>query len=227
MSLPAPDGVALAIELSSGAGSIAARRGPRTVERALASQRAHAADLLVQVNSALEELGAGPRDLLALLVGLGPGSYTGLRVAAASAQGLARGTGAALRGVPSIEALARTELRPSERGAVLIDARAKELYVAVYERGPRALETLIAPRVARAEELGSLLAGVDVLLADDGALAAAALDAAAFPRRSTARPTASAVLELGLEHLAQLGAHQPAQIEPLYLRGFAATRRRL
>lgn len=227
MSGPAPGGgVALAFELSAGAGAIAARRGARTVERTLASQRAHAADLLVQVRAALDELGAHPRDLAALLVGLGPGSYTGLRVAAASAQGLARGTGAALRGVASIEALARTELRSGERGAVLIDARARELYLAVYERGPQELIARVAPRVARAEELGPLLEGVDVLLADDAALAAAALDVRAFRRCSAARPTAAAVLELGLEHLARSGAHEPAQIEPLYLREFAATRRR-
>jgi len=219
-------GLAVAIELSTASGGVAVRCGDRTVERELSSSRAHAVDLLPRIAEAAAELGATPRDIRAVIVGLGPGSYTGLRVAAATALGLARGVGAALRGVASIEALARTELAPGECGAVLMDARAGELYVARYRRSEASFEQLDAPTVARAAELGPRLAGVDVLFADDAALRAAGLDGSSFPSLRPNAPRAAHDLELGLTELAREGSHAPASIEPLYLRAFAATLRR-
>lgn len=224
MSARAP-GVAVALELSSSPGSLAAAAGDLRVERTLQSSRAHAADLLVELRSALDELGQPVGSLSTLVVGLGPGSFTALRVALATALGLARGVGAVLRGVPSFEALARGELRPGERGAVVLDARSGEFYVAVYERAESSVSVLVAPRVARAAELGAFLPKLDVLMSDDATCAAAQLDPRAFPRVSAARPSAAQVLELGLEQLASHGPHAPRELEPLYLRAFAATRR--
>ncbi len=222
---PGP-GVALGLELSAGAGSVAGRRGDKLVVRALASQRAHAADLVAQIADALRELAARPQDLEAIVVGLGPGSFTGLRVAAAAALGLARGAGAVLRGVASVEALARAHLRPGECGGVLLDARAQEFYVALYERSAEGLIVRAAPRVARAAELASHLAPARVLIADDDVVRAAGLDPTAFERCVAPTPSASLTLELGLEELARHGPHEPSAIEPLYLRAFAATRRK-
>lgn len=219
-------GAAVAIELSTGAGSVAARCAGRSATRRLASSRAHAADLLPELGATLAELGATPRDLRAVVVGVGPGSYTGLRVAAATALGLARASGAALRGVASFEALARAELRPGERGATLLDARGGEAYLAVYERGAAELGALLAPRVLRAAEVAAQLDGVNVLLADAAALRATGLDTARFARCSEAPPNALEVLELGLEQLAASGPHQAHEIEPLYLRAFAVTQRK-
>lgn len=219
-------GAAVAIELSTGAGSVAARLAGRSTTRRLASSRAHAADLLPELSAALRELGAEPRELRAVIVGLGPGSYTGLRVAAATALGLARASGAALRGVASFEALARGELRPGERGATLLDARGGEAYLALYDRRATELGVLAPPRVLRAAEVAAQLDGVDVLLADAAALRATALDAARFTRWSEAPPRALEVLELGLEQLARHGPHPTHEIEPLYLRAFAATQRK-
>ncbi len=218
-------GVAIALELSSAPGSLAVAAAGRQVERELANSRAHAADLLVQLRSALDELERPASAVDAIAVGLGPGSFTALRVAAASALGLARGVGARLRGVPSFEALARGELRQGERGAVVLDARAGELYVAVYERSESALLARVPPRVARAADLGALLTQVDVLLTDEPTCATAGLDPRAFQRVSAARPAATQVLALGLEQLAAHGPHAPHELEPLYLRAFAATRR--
>jgi len=223
-------GAAVAIELSTGAGSVASQFAGRSATRRLASGpasgRAHAADLLPELGAALRELGATPRELRAVIVGLGPGSYTGLRVASATALGLARASGAALHGVASFEALARGELRAGERGATVLDARGGEAYVAVYERRAAELHTLVEPRVLRAGDVAAQLVGVDVLLADAAALRATGLDSARFARSSDAPPSALELLELGLERLARLGPHQAHEIEPLYLRAFAVTQRK-
>ena len=218
--------VAVAIELSTARGSVAVRSGGRSVERELAGTRAHAADLLPELAAAAAELGATPREVDRVVVGLGPGSYTGLRVAAATALGLARATGAALRGVASVEALAAATLRRGESAGVLMDARAGELYVARYRSETGGLVAALPPSIVTHETLGGALDGVDVLLADDDALRAAALERERFARVEPCRPRALAVLDLGLAELERDGPHEPASIEPLYLRAFAASVRR-
>lgn len=219
-------GVAVAIELATASGSIAARCGARTVERQLSGARAHAVDLLPRIAEAIQELGATPRDIRAVIVGLGPGSYTGLRVAAAAGLGLARGVGAVLRGVASVEALARAGLTPGQCGAVLMDARAGDLYVARYRRGTNGIEALDSPVVSKAADLAPRLADIDVLFADDDALRASGLQRSNYAALLPCAPRAVDVLELGLAELERLGAQAPATIEPLYLRAFAATVRR-
>ena len=212
-------GLVLALETSTRTPALAVARGPRTLVQTLAAARAHAADLLPALERMLGELGASPRELALIVVGTGPGSYTGLRVGAAIALGLARASGARLCGVPSFEAAAYEQLRPGEEGLVLQDARAGELYVARYRRTEQQLEVLLAPEVTRAGELATATLGTTVVLADDAALAAAALASPARPHCvRSATPTAAALLELGRARAA-CGAF--GSVEPLYLRPFA------
>lgn len=217
-------GLAVALETSTRRPSIAARFRGEVHERGLDSGRAHAADLLPALERLLADLGASPRELGAVLCGTGPGSYTGLRVGAATALGLARASGAALCGVPSFEALAFAALEPGQEGLVLFDARAGELYLARYLRTSSGLEVRDAPRVTTRAEL----AGVDTrelrVLADDAALAAAGWsDVPPRDRIRDAHPSAAVVLALGVERLAR-GA--VVGVEPLYLRPFAVRSQR-
>src|SRR5690606_814818 len=141
--------LAVALETSTRRPSVAVRAGARVLERELVGDRPHASDLLAVLAALLGELGARAGDIRRELVGLGPGSYTGLRVGVAAALGLARGADAALRGVPSGEALAFARLAPGERCVQLLDARQGELYFARYERTPDGVLTLDGPRVVR------------------------------------------------------------------------------
>jgi len=212
-------GLALALETSTRTPSLAIARGDRRFVHTLDSSRAHAADLLPALERLLRESGASPRELALVVVGTGPGSYTGLRVGAATALGLARASGARLCGVPSFEAAAYEHLLPGEEGLVLQDARAGELYEARYLRTERHVEVLCAPKVTTAGELATEPLGALVVLADEAALAAAALTGAARPHWvRSATPSAPALLELGLARAARgaLGS-----VEPLYLRPFA------
>jgi tRNA threonylcarbamoyladenosine biosynthesis protein TsaB len=76
-------------------------------------------------------------------VSIGPGSFTGLRVGIACAQGLSLGLGIPLVGVTSLRAMARAvpDHVPGLRVPVL-DARRAEVFAAAYEAGPRAAERL-------------------------------------------------------------------------------------
>lgn len=94
--------LALIIETSTPAASIALVGGPRRVERAFRSDRSHNAALFGPL---AELLGEAVDDLDLVLVGSGPGSYSGTRVGIAAAQGVAIARGCPAVAVPSILAV--------------------------------------------------------------------------------------------------------------------------
>ncbi len=83
----------------------------------------HGEELLSRVDAVLQEAGAGLTDLVGIVVGTGPGAFTGLRVGLATAKGLARGLGIPLVGVPIVDALGG--------GAVLLPAGPTERVLVV------------------------------------------------------------------------------------------------
>jgi tRNA threonylcarbamoyladenosine biosynthesis protein TsaB len=213
--------LALGIETSTRRGSVAAQTGAGRRAEELQAARAHASDLMPAIDRLARELGAGPGDLEAVLVGTGPGSYTGLRVGIATALALARATGAKACGVPSGEALAFGALDPGQEAVHLIDARAGGFYVSRYRRTEDEVEVLLAPRVVPKAEVAQHLGGGVPILTDAESLAAAGLDARTVERaRLDVRPEARALLALGLARLERLGAEPLDSIRPLYLRAF-------
>jgi tRNA threonylcarbamoyladenosine biosynthesis protein TsaB len=91
----------------------------------LGERRTRAAALLAAADELLREAGAAPSDLDRLVVGIGPGSFTGLRVGLAAARGLALGRELPTAGVSSLAALAA-----AAPGALpVIDARRREIFV--------------------------------------------------------------------------------------------------
>ena len=215
-----------AIETSTRSPSVALSASGRVQHADLSGQRRHASDLLPALAALLEAEGLEPRELDAIAVGIGPGSYTGLRVGCATALGLARGTGAKLCGVPSTEALVFAGLTPGQEAGVLIDARAGEVYFAHYRRVEHDVEVVAAPCVVARAELAPRLPRGLPLFADQAALAAGAVEARAGDVIAAAQPSAVAVLALAQRRLEQGGAHTPEQVQPLYLRAFAAVARK-
>ena len=215
----------LALEGAGRPASLAARGASGAVlHRTLSDSREHASDLAAELAGLLDELGVAPRAVELVVVGLGPGSYTGLRVTAATALGLALGTGAALIGVPSFEALALGALAPGETGDIAVDARGGHVYHARYRRSTAGVEVLRAPSAAGpAEVAAALLEGAStVWLADADALAAVGLGAApaGVTVRGGCRARAEDVLTLGLARFAARGGVGEATVAPLYLRSF-------
>ncbi len=208
-----------AFETSGATGSAALLLDGRVSEVELARGRAHASDLLPALDGLLRAAGLQLAELDALVVGRGPGSFTGLRVAAATALGLARGAGLALLGVPSFEASACDALAPGEEGAVVADARSGALYYARYRRLPETVETLTPPQALAPHELLERIAGARVLVGD-----AALPKSLLLPdggRWRAAPPRASTLARLGAARLLLHGPSPPEEIEPLYLRPFA------
>ncbi len=165
----------LAFDTSGPIGSAAlGRDGIILGSRFLVNQSSHASSLIPAVSSLLDELGFAPADLTGLVVGDGPGSFTGVRVAAATAKGLAATLGLPVWAVSSLLAGAASggvdlpaEVRavevpgdspPSpgrppegapfgfqETVAVVFDARGDRVYAAAYQGSPEGLVERIPP----------------------------------------------------------------------------------
>ena len=213
----------VALEASSRQATIAVRAGERRASSSLEPDKAHATDLLPILAELLAQVDLGPDAIDAVAVGTGPGSFTGLRVGIATALGLCRGTGAALIGVPSFETLAYGQLEAGERATIVTNAHGGQLYVAQYERTADEVETLSAPRIEAAREwrLGEF-ARDTVLLTEEKLLEALAIDRGAQACRTEWTTEASALLELGCARLAHGRAMALDEVQPLYLRPFAA-----
>jgi len=117
--------------------------------RGVGERPGHQQQLLALAVRLLEAAGLGFGDLDRIAVGVGPGTYTGLRVGVASARGIAQALGLELVGVSSLAALAYS-LEPAQGQAVLTltDARRGELFAALYLPGgeDRPPQELLAPR---------------------------------------------------------------------------------
>ena len=95
---------------------------------------AHAARLLAAAEEALGAAGVGWEEVDRLAVGVGPGSFTGLRIGIATARALAQGRGLPLVGVSSLEALARGAAAPLV--LAVLDARRGEAFAAACRGRP-------------------------------------------------------------------------------------------
>jgi len=73
-------------------------------------------------------------NLAGITVGLGPGSYTGIKIAIATAKGLARGLNIHLQGASSLAAIAYSQLQDHETAIIAVDARRDNVYAAVYQK---------------------------------------------------------------------------------------------
>ncbi len=131
----------------------------------------HAERLLELCEEALTAGGLSWAQLSRVGVGIGPGTFTGLRIGAATAQGLAQAVGVELAALSSLEALALAARRqyPQSRIAAVADARRGEAYVACWE--PDGRQTVEAQACAPPQLAALLAAGkAPVIAIGEGAL---------------------------------------------------------
>jgi tRNA threonylcarbamoyladenosine biosynthesis protein TsaB len=125
----------LILETSGRSGHVALAEGPVLRDtRRLDEARRHARDLAPTVAELLRAAGWRPRDLHAVLVSRGPGSYTGLRVGIMSAKALAYAAGCAVLGIDTFAAIAAQAPPEATALDVLADAQQDRVYVQRFER---------------------------------------------------------------------------------------------
>ena len=126
----------LAIETSSAACSAALSVDGEIEERYVLAPRQHAALILPMIESLMVESASGVEELDAIAFGRGPGSFTGVRIAASVVQGIAFAAGLPVIPVSTLAVLALAGMRESSasRAMVALDARKQEVYWACFER---------------------------------------------------------------------------------------------
>jgi tRNA threonylcarbamoyladenosine biosynthesis protein TsaB len=151
----------LSIETATEACSAALLLGDRCYEHFEIAPRKQAERILPMVDSLLVAHGLSLRDLDALAVGRGPGSFTGVRLEVSVAQGLAYGADLPISGISTLCALAQQAIRTLEtnRVVVALDARMSEVYWAVFENQNGFAVPVTQERVSPPEEV-SLEEGV-------------------------------------------------------------------
>ncbi len=213
----------LALDCSSSRRSVAlARHG--TIAGEL-SQSAPGSSVLAMADELFSLAGVGRDAIQTLVVGLGPGSYTGIRAAIAVAQGWHLATRVRLLGISSADACAVRARHLGHRGrtAVVIDAQRGEFYCAEFDLLHDRCMPLRPIRLVSRDEIHAL--------AREGVLIAGP-DVASFGARARAIfPEASALALIAMDHLdsaasesAPCGAATVAHLEPIYLRPVSFTR---
>jgi tRNA threonylcarbamoyladenosine biosynthesis protein TsaB len=193
--------------------------------------RKHCERILVAFDGLLADLGLEVGQVGGVAVSQGPGSFTGLRIGIAFAEGLALATGTRVAGVPTLDVLAHGAPLWEGPEVACLDARRGEVYFGAYRRGPGGVvrrwgESRVGP-VEQAAELATSL-GQRVLVIGDAAErireAQGSGVVAAPPEQSL--PRAAVVAALGAARLARGGDEDHEHVEAIYLRRSDAEIRR-
>lgn len=186
--------------------------------------RAHLSRLLPAIDALAKEAKIKLSDIDQIAVGIGPGSFTGLRIALATAQGLAHGLGRPLIGVATLDVIATAQAGQSDRDIyAVMDAKRREVFTAGYDRnGARLTEYLAIDPKSLAEDLAAL--DKPILLAGDGldAYASTLTDklgpAAILADPSLWPPRASVLIKLAEDKIDKGEVGQYLNILPIYIR---------
>lgn len=207
----------LAVETSSLAGGVALLDDERLVaEYLLDVSVTHSERLMAAVERVLADARWTARELRGLAVAVGPGSFTGLRIAVSTVKGLALGLDLPIAAVPTLDAMAAALPWAALPVCPVLDARKGEVYASLYRWDGGAMrrdwDYLALPPEALAARLTE-----PVIVAGDGAPAIRSPYARLVPppRRL---PSPACVGMLGLERLRRGDGVAAAALAPLYLR---------
>src|SRR5260370_10933533 len=156
-------GPVLGIDTGGPRADLALIVGGRVLAEVSHSVASHGAELPEAVAGLLGRAGLAAAELKAIAIGIGPGSFTGLRVGLSYAKGLKLATGCALLGIPNLDTLALTALAEISATAAprlictVLGARKGEFYAALYQTTGDGLESVSNDRMSTILNLPSLL----------------------------------------------------------------------
>lgn len=179
----------------------------------------HAAELMPAIARAMEDAGVDWPDVTAIAVGIGPGTFTGLRIGIATARALAHARGIAVKPVSSLAALAE-QLEPDRARLPLIDARRGEVFAALFGGGDERWAPFVVTPDALAERVAKAFPGVEKpLAAGDGSIKFRGLLEAAGADVPADESKLHVVRALSVCRLAaEVDATPPEAVLPEYLR---------
>ncbi len=217
----------LAIDTATDACSVALYRNGQVQQRHELAPRRHNQLLFAMLRELLPAGDLRQQGVEAIAYGSGPGSFTGLRIAASAVQGLAYASSLPTVPVSTLACQAQTALREgvvAESDTVLsvVDARIGELYWALYRFEDGLACALTAAGACSPEQLGKLPGEEALQLVGSGAVFAPQ-----FPETVARRvdrmhgdvcPPARDMVPLALAELAAGGGRDPREAQPVYVR---------
>lgn len=195
--------------------------------------RDHAQKLASFIDELFRENDIDAQELDAVAVGMGPGSYTGLRIGTSVAKGICYGTGKPLIGIGSLKSLAMVAVEDYNAGIIecgpieetllcpMIDARRMEVYSAVYDStGDELLP--VGARIIDEDSLSDFMPGRQILLFGGGAMKCHKVMRRPGLLYASVAPSARGMAALADNKFQNGEFEDIAYFEPLYLKEFVA-----
>ncbi len=215
----------LAIETSTmlGGAAVMGETEGLIAEMRLNVKSTHSERLMTEVDHVLRQAGMTISEIDVFGVAIGPGSFTGLRIALSTVKGFSYATGRPIVSVPSLEALAWNFPFSAYPVCTMLDARKKEVYAAVFRWRDGGFERVMAEASVNPYDLLKSLDG-PIIFAGEGArlyrdaINKIAGNNALFPHPHSMAPSPSNVAFLGLKKAMRGEFSEPVGLVPLYLR---------
>ncbi len=221
----------LAIETSSSLLSVALGRSDGvSAEINLDGGLHHAENLISLVQVALEALKLKKREIDLVACGMGPGSFTGLRIGLAAAKGLGLGLQKKIAGFSSLDIA--SEGIPLETGklAVILDARREALYAAMYRFDKGVRKKIVKESLFSIDQFIERIDGKTMLMGNAletyGEKIRRIYPKVSFVEKRFWNPKASSLLSLIQKQKGKIKFLKPEQLKPAYLRLSEAEERR-
>jgi tRNA threonylcarbamoyladenosine biosynthesis protein TsaB len=228
----------LAIETSGARGGIALADGAEVIDEVfLGEGLRHGRDLVPTAKAACERAGWDRRRIDLVAVSIGPGSFTGIRIAVTMAKVMAHDTGAKVVAVPSMRVLAENAPPDRRRIATIIDAKRGGLFASIFERRDDAVRArggnrgaspsaalldefneIFGPALIEPEDLARHLESPALILGRGIVKGGEALKTFDFAPENQWDPRPAVVARLGAELAARGQFADPMRLEPIYIR---------
>lgn len=197
-------------------------------EARVVNKLTHSVNLMPMVEEALIRSACQRSELTHIAAVVGPGSFTGVRIAVGAAQGLARALGIPCIAVNALEAMASSVCLPGQLVCPIRDARSGQVYGAAFVDGQRLLPDVamkLEDYIAEIKKLGDAFYFLgDGAVVQVDALIQALGDRAVIAPAQLIHPGAAVAAVLASQHLDT--AVEPGQLLPLYLRAPQAVRQK-
>jgi tRNA threonylcarbamoyladenosine biosynthesis protein TsaB len=210
----------LALETSTEYCSVALLQDGAVAERSELAGQKHSEILMAMLDDVLKLGGVKLAQLDGIAFGMGPGSFTGVRIACGVTQGLAFGASLPVAGICTLQALA--EACGRRRVIAALDARMGEIYHAAYEKQDGAWATVSEPCLCKPEDAfpvpGNDWFGTGSGFAMHGRILSERYAGQLLGADGSSVPQAAAIATLGAAQFAQGRGMDAAEALPLYLR---------
>jgi tRNA threonylcarbamoyl adenosine modification protein YeaZ len=199
----------LALEFSSPQRSVAVACGTVHVREVIEAGRGHTMRPFAMIETALTEANLERQEIECVVVGLGPGSYTGIRAGIALAQGWQLAHEVKLLGVSSAEAVAARAQADGLRGVanVVLDAQRGEFYVGAWQLSDTGWRELEPLRIVSGEEINTRIGAGQVIIGPEVTRW--------FPAGRVLYPRAETLARLAADRTDFVSGER---LEPIYLR---------